>query len=92
MAIRRPLIDMIDRGLDPKVAHKTLDKRGMLISSSTNTAPVIAAEDVKENLLTNEEKEVLTENSVKGSDEKNEAPKEKKESSSKKTSKHSKLV
>ena len=61
MAIRRPLMDVIDNGLDPRVAHSKLDKKGMLIGPVVHAAPVLAVENVKENLLTGEKKEVLTE-------------------------------
>lgn len=77
MAVRRPMIDMIDRGADPKIAHKKLDKRGNLIVSSQPivSAPVLSTkEDVKENLLTNEKVEVITEtqDKVEATDKKSE--------------------
>ena len=60
MAIRRSLIDVIDRGMDPKVAHKKLDKQGKLLVHQEGQAPVLANE-TKLNVLVDDKKNVLTE-------------------------------
>lgn len=67
MAVRKTLIDVIDRGLNPHEAHNKLDKQGRLIDSRAVSAPpVIAAEAKKEPLVAaplKEESTVITETS-----------------------------
>lgn len=62
---KRPLIDMIvNQGLDPKKANKSLDDKGKLRSHIPHSEPELiqaTVENVEENLLTNEKKGVLIE-------------------------------
>jgi hypothetical protein len=69
MAVRRSLIDVIDRGMDPRVAHSKLDKQGVLIAGRGAELPVLP-EKVKEVVIKDEGKEVLTENTEVSADEK----------------------
>ena len=69
MAVRRSLIDVIDRGMDPRVAHSKLDKHGVLIGGRGAEVPVLP-EKVKETVIKDEKKEVLTENTEVSVDEK----------------------
>jgi hypothetical protein len=69
MAVRRSLIDVIDRGMDPRVAHSKLDKQGVLIAGRAAELPVLP-EKVKEVVIKDEGKEVLTENTEVSVDEK----------------------
>ncbi len=76
MAIRRPTIDVIDAGLDPRVAYSRLSKQGHLISSrELSTAPVLSPVDMKEHLLVDDKKDVLTEGDEALVAETNEVPK-----------------
>ncbi len=62
MAIHRPLIDVIDAGLDPRIAHSRLSKQGHLIKAhEPSGASVLSIADMKEHLLVNDKKDVLTE-------------------------------
>lgn len=54
MAIRRSLMDVIDRGLDPKIPHSSLDKKGMLILNHAKASPILEKEDVKTEVLVDE--------------------------------------
>ena len=63
MTVRRPLIDMIDRGMDPRIAHSNLSKNGLLIDVLPESE-LLSAIDMKENLLSNDKKEVLTEEKI----------------------------
>ena len=60
MTVRRPLIGIIDRGMDPRIAHTALDKNGLLVDLLPESE-LLSGADVKENLLSNDKKEVLTE-------------------------------
>lgn len=69
MAIRRPLIDVIDRGLDPKLPHTKTGKNGVLIVPTSLSSPIISAnKEVKENLISNERKDIITETSDKSTE------------------------
>jgi hypothetical protein len=53
MAVRKTLIDVIDRGLNPGEAHTKLDKKGRLIDARAEvSAPVIAKPEVTKEILT----------------------------------------
>jgi hypothetical protein len=60
MAIRRPLIDAIERGMNPGSPHTKLDKKGSLIVSEASPGPVLAAESIKK-VVPQVAKPVLTE-------------------------------
>lgn len=82
MAVRRPLIGLLDRGADPKIPHTKFDKKGNLVVASQPavSAPVIAQKpEVKENLLKSETSpNLLTEETNESSEvEKDKKPMEK---------------
>lgn len=60
MAIRRPFINVVDRGLDPRVAHSKLDKKGNLLVQHGKAAPVLP-QAIKEEIIVDDKKEVITE-------------------------------